>query len=538
MKKRILTLVLASAMMISTLAGCAQSSNANNSTSSTPQTTTTSTDGDITVAAASLGSTLNPLDQTDGTTSAFQYATYDALVAYKSTKDANGNDVADTEELVGNLAKSWDTTEDGLVWTFHLNPEAKFANGDKVTAEDVIWSFEQCKESANQSFFFGLTNITTMESPDEETVVFTLSARCNMFLRLIEIYPFLIINKSEAEEKIAEDKDYLTKNTCGSGPYKITTYDTTAKVVLERRDDYWNKDNLPKNKTVTWQNVPEASDRQLLLENGDVDIALDLEDKSIEQLKTNDALTIRQDPSNKHLYLSLNTQIAPFDNVKVREAMAYVIPYDDLTNQIMYGNATRMTSFIPDNVSGHIAEEGKTYVNQDLDKAKALLAEAGYPDGFSCTFTLGTGFTDWKESAVTLQAELAKIGVKMDIKETDRAQFLKDIAEGNVPMFFNRFNPFIGDPGYLVGNVHVSQASFNYVHYKNDEFDSLFDQAEAATDEKDRLSIYGKMQEIFFEDAPTIPIYQYNYAYCASNKVSGYVFYPDLTLRFNLLAKA
>lgn len=547
LNKRLTSIALAGAMVLS-MAGCAANANANananTDTSAASDTTATSeaapaaaAGNDLVVAAANLGNTLNPWDQTDITTSAFQYALYDRLVQYATTTDENGNEVADTEKLVGSIAESWENSDDGLTWTFHIDPNATFANGDKVTAEDVIWSFENARDNANSSFFFTLTDISDMQATDDSTVVFTLSQRCNMFLRLLEIYTFSIVDKSEAEAGIASDPNFLTTNACGSGPYKLTSYDTTNAVVLTSRgDDYWGAEKA-KNDSVTYKLVQEASDRQLLLQKGDVDIALDLEDKNISNVAAMDGVTVEQFASNKHLFFCLNNKVAPFDDVRVRQAIAYAIPYDSLVNDVMYGNATVTTSMLPDNVSGHISDD-KTHYTTDLEKAKELLAEAGYPDGFSCTMTLGNGFTDWEESAVTIQAALKQIGIDMQINEVDRSAFLSDAAGGNLQCFFNRFNPFIGDPGYLVNCMYTSSSSYNYFNYSNSEFDALYTKAESEDTEEARLEDYKQMQYIFAEDCPVVELYQYGFAYCARDNVKGFVFYPDLTLRFASISKA
>lgn len=541
---RIAAAVLSGAMVLS-MAGCAANANANanaNSSSAASDAaassavSTAAVSNDIVVASASLGSTLNPWDQTDGTTSAFQYALYDRLVQYATKTDENGNEVADTEKLVGSIAESWETSEDGLTWTFHIDSNATFANGDKVTSEDVIWSFENARDNANSSFFFTLTQISDMQAPDDSTVVFTLSQRCNMFLRLLEIYTFCIVDKSEAEAGIATDPNFLTTHACGSGPYELTSYDTTNAVVLTSRgDNYWGA-NKAKNNSVTYKLVQEASDRQLLLQKGDVDIALDLEDKNISKVSEMEGVSVLQVASNKHLFFCLNNNVAPFDDVRVRQAIAYAIPYDSLVNDVMYGNAAVTTSMLPDNVNGHISDD-KTHYTTDLEKAKDLLAEAGYPDGFSCTMTLGNGFTDWEESAVTIQAALKQIGIDMEINEIDRSAFLTDAATGNLQCFFNRFNPFVGDPGYLVNCMYTSSSSYNYFNYNNAEFDALYTKAEAEDTEEARLEDYKQMQYIFAEDCPVVELYQYGFAYCARDNVNGFVFYPDLTLRFASISK-
>ncbi len=537
--KRLAAFLLCGSMVLA-LSACAENANTNpsadpgtNPTASGNSSTSTSS---IVVAAATLGNTLNPWVQTDGTTSAFQYAVYDRLVQYKTTTDENGNAVADTANLEGVIAESWETSDDQLTWTFHIDPDATFANGDKVLAEDVIWSYEHARDTANSSFLFGLTNIIDMQAPDDATVVFTLSQKSHMFLRLLETYPFCIVNKDEAEAGMAEDPDYLTTHTAGSGPYEITTYDITSSVVLTARDDYWGDKRVAKNGTVTWQLVQEPSNRQMLLENGDVDAALNLDDKNINTVAEMDGVRVIKNASNMHLYLAMNNSIAPFDDPLVRQAITCAIPYDTLVNDVMFGNASRTTSMLPDNVTGHISDD-KTCYQTDLEKAKELLAQAGYPDGFECTLTLGNGFTDWKDTAITIQDALSKIGVTMKIDEIDRATFLTELGDKDVALFINRYNPFVGDPGYVANNLYVTGASFNYENYSNPEFDDLFKKAEAADTEEERLEYYKEMQYIFAEDCPVAQLYQYGFAYCSRDNVSGYVFFPDLTLRFEYLSK-
>ncbi len=492
---------------------------------------------DIVVAAQSLGSTLNPWDLSDGTTACFPYACYDRLVKYPVIEDENGNLVADTSRLVPSLASSWETSEDGLVWTFYLDERATFANGDKVTAGDVKWSFENCRDNPNSAFFYELTRIQNIETPDDSTVVLTLDQKCNMFLRLLEIYSFVVVNQSEAEAGIAEDPDYLTTHCAGSGPYVMDTYDTTNQVKVVARDDYWNEEAKAQNDSVTYILQAEASERQLLLENGDVDVALDVADKNVDALAQNENLQVLKFASNRHLFLCMNNNDEHFSNPLVRKAVAYAIPYDTLVNDVMYGTAVYTTSMLPDNVNGHIAIEDVTYYPTNIEKAKELLAEAGYPDGFEVTMTLGDGFSDWEDSAIVIQSALAQIGIKMEINKIARAEFLTQAAGKNLPLFINRFNPFIGDPGYLVNCVYTTRSDYNYFNYSNAEFDQLYDDAEKQETEEGRLAIYEEMQKIFGEDCPVAELYQYGFSFCAQKDITGHVYFPDGSLHFEYLSK-
>ena len=534
---RLLALLLSLVMVLALLGACGNNANANKENSPSKGTESvggteehkTGTDGDIIVAASTLGNTLDPVDTTDTISSAFVYATYDRLVQY-NTKTVDGKEEADITSFKPGIAKSWTESDDKLTWTFQLDENAKFANGEPVTAEDVKYTFERCKARPNGEFVYSLTNIETIETPDEHTVIFHLSKHCNIFLQLVEMYPFGITDKSQVDE---HGDDWLTANTAGSGPYEITKYENATEVVLTRRTDYWGE--APANNSIIYKKVAEVSNRQLMLEKGDVDMALDLAEKDLDALSQKEGIVVQTNPSVKIVYLAMNCNVAPFDNKLVRQAMAYAMPYESMVNDVMYGRANRMSSsYIPAIMTGHA--DGYAY-EQDMEKAKALLTEAGYPDGFTFDLTLGSGFQDWEDDAVLIQAALKEIGVTMNIKKVERAQFLDMIQEKNVAAFITRFISFVNDPGYISGMLLNSTGDFNYYNYSSKEFDELFEKAQDTLDENEMLDYYKQMQELIKEDAPITGFYEYGFTMCFSDQVSGYVFYPDLTLRFNTLQK-
>ena len=546
--KKCLALCLAAVTAASLLGGCAgQNANATSAAVSTAAaeegqsgaagssgaqdavTEAAGMDGDIIIAVSSLGNTMDPVDTTDATSSALVYAAYDRLIKY-GVKEKDGKLYADISDYQPSIAKSWDVSDDQLTWTFHIDENAKFSNGDPVTAEDVAYSFDRCKTRPNGEFVYGLTNIKETNVIDDHTVEFTLSQHCSIFLRLIEMYTFGITDKSQVEEN---GDDWLTNNTAGSGPYELTKYDNASEVVVTRRDDYWGE--APKNHSVTFKKVAEVSNRQLMLEKGDVDMALDISEKDLEGLAQKDGVKVQTDSSVKIVYLALNSKIAPFDNKLVRQAMGYALPYDSMVNDIMYGRATKMTSsFVPTIMDSH--KEGTAYT-QDLDKAKSLLAEAGYPDGFSFDLTLGSGFQDWEDDAVLIQAELSKVGITMNINKVERPQFLEMAAGKNVQAFITRFISFVNDPGYLSGCILNSKGDFNYYNFDNAEFDALYEQAQSTLDEKERMECFEKMQDIVHDEAPILGFYEYGYTMSYRDGISGYTFYPDLTVRFENLQK-
>ena len=539
MKKRSFHAILALALTAALLAGCGQNANSNANANpgasaptdgvSQPDTAAPASDGVITVAFSSLGATLDPVDNTDGISSTFIYGTYDRLIKF-AVKDGN---MADDKTYEPSIAKSWDLSEDGLTWTFYIDENARFANGDPVTAEDVEFSFNRCASRENGEFVYGLTRISETTVIDSHTIEFKLSQLCPTFLQLIEMYPFAICSKAQVE---AQPDNWLASNTAGSGPYTITKYETSTEVVLEAREDYWGE--RASNNKIIVQLVKEPSSRKMLIEKGDIDFATDLTPKDLDSLDALPDVDVLSEPSNTILFFQMNVGMAPFDNVKVRQAISYALPYETLVSSVMNNRANLMKSSVPSIMEGHVANEN-TFYQQDLEKAKALLAEAGYEDGLEFEFTLGSGFQDWEDDAVLIQAELAKIGVTMNITKMDRSQFLDLMRERDkLQACITRFISYVNDPGYTTGMLFVSGADFNYNNYSNPAFDELHQLAEATLDPQERLDTLARMQEMIKEDAPIAGLYEYNNSVAVRSNVSGFVFFPDRTTRFDTMAKA
>ena len=513
MKKRTIA-VLALALLVST--GCAANANSESSTSDAKT---------LTVAYSDGGQTLDPAEANDLTSDTFAVSAYDQLVTYGTE-----NGKARTDKIVPMLAKSWTVSQDNLTYTFTLRDDVTFASSNEFTAQDVVYSFQHIKDSTNGSFLYEMAGITGVTAPDEHTVTVALGAPNHLFLQILPMYSFSVLDAKTVQ---ANGSDWLAKNTAGSGPYTVTKWDPASEAVLVRNDRYWG--DKPAIGTVDLKFVKEASNRTQLLSNGDVDLALEIPAKDVDSLKSASGVTIRSDASNRILYFSLNTTVKPFDNPLVRQAMAYAVPYDQLIGDVMHGQAKKMTSAVASNTPGW-SGDGFAY-KHDLTKAKQLLTQAGYGNGFSFDFLLGSGFDDWNDDAVLIQAELAKIGVTMNIKNMARAQFLDAIQQRNVPAFIGKWTSFVNDPGYHLGLLLTTGASSNYGNYSNSTVDADIKQAAAETDVAKRNTLYAQAQKQITADAPWLYLYEYNRVVGLHSGVSGYTYYPDEILRFAEMSK-
>lgn len=529
MKQRAI-LVAAAACLV--LTACGSNANAPDSDASSGSATSEGASSDsgsgkseIVVAYSEGGKTLDPASANDVTSDTLILGAYDQLVTY-DREEVDGQMVAQTDTIVPMLAESWEVSEDNTEYTFTLREDVTFHDGSDLTSDDVKKTFDYIAASPNAAFLYGMAGISSVEVVDDYTVTIKLSAPNHLFLQIIPMYSFSIINMDEVEAN--GGTDWLATNTAGSGPYTIESWDPATEAVLKANPDYWGEQ--PALTTVTMKFIPEASNRVQLLETKAVDMALEIPAKDVDTLDQADGITIDSRKSNKILYFAMNNNVAPFDNPAIRQAVCHAIPYDQLITDVMMGQASPMGSSVASSTPGW-TDAGNT-CTYDLDKAKELLAEGGMPDGFSFEFTLGGGFQDWADDAVLIQAELAKIGVQMNITNMARAQFLEALAGKNVQAYISRWTSFVNDPGYHLGLLLTSQGTSNYVNYNNSEVDSLWQQAATEPDADTRNDLYGQMQTIINEEVPWAYLYEYNIVVAHLDGLEGYTSYPDGIVRF------
>ncbi|NIK57656.1 ABC transporter substrate-binding protein [Kribbella shirazensis] len=515
MKRTVLAIAAAAALAVS---GCAANANSNGGGKEDA--------GDTLVAAYSEGGkTLDPAEANDVTSDTFVVAAYDQLVTYGRT-EVDGKPKAKTDEIVPMLAESWQASADITSYTFKLRAGAKFQNGSPVTADAVVKSFAHIKASSSASFLYKMAGIAKVTKVDEHTVKIDLTAPNHLFLQILPMYSFSIIDMDTVAKN--GGAKWLATNTAGSGPYSITKWDPATEASMTRNDGYWG--DKPKLRQVSVKFIAEASNRVQLLRKGEVGLALEVPPKDVQSLKSADGVVIDSRASNKILFFAMNNNIKPFDDPRVRQAVSYAIPYEKLLNDVMKGEASPMKSAVASSTPG-FSDAGYTY-KHDLDKARALLAEAGLSKGFSFDFTLGSGFDDWNDDAVLIQAELAKIGVTMNIKKMARPQFLEALETKKVQSYITRWTSFVNDPGYHLGLLLTSQGSSNYANFSDPVVDKAWQQAATEPDVAKRNKLYGEAQQSINTKSPWAYLYEYNIVVAHRAGIDGYTSYPDGIVRF------
>ena len=468
---------------------------------------------------------------------------YDRLVRFGVKKLADGSLAYDSTKIEPEVAESWIISENGKSLTFKINPKAKFWDGTPVTAHDVKWSFDRAVSLGG--FPFVQMKAGSMTKPEQFVVVDDMTFRIDIpapsKLTLPDLavpIPFIInskLVKKHVTEKDPWGTEYLHKNPAGSGAYKLARWDPGQQFVYERNED-WALGPQPGVKRVIVREVPSAATRRALTERADADLYMNVPAKDSKEFKDGGKLSVSGAPIDNCLHvLALNLKHKPFDNVKVRQAVAYALPYKDIVSAAAYGRGVPMFGG-KDKTPADVTWPQPFPYDTDLDKAKALLVEAGFKDGFETTLSFNLGLADWQEpTALLIQESLAKISIKVKLDKIPGANWrTAALVEKRLPMHLENFGGWLNYPDYYFFWAYKFGHLFNSSNYKNPEVEKLVDDTlhMQITDPMYAANVK-KMIAIAFEDVPRIPLYQPYLDSAMQKNVSGYAswFHRQLDVR-------
>jgi peptide/nickel transport system substrate-binding protein/oligopeptide transport system substrate-binding protein len=431
-----------------------------------------------------------------------------------------------TANLITSLAETFGVSDDGLTYTFKLRKGVKFTNGREVVASDVKYSIERAVNPKTQgpgAGFFGsikgyeevtgskTTTLEGIETPDDATVIFHLSRPDATFLHVLAIN-FASVVPHEAVEAAGGD---FGKKPVGSGTFLLKDWTIGQRLVFERNPDYFVKD-MPHIDKFTVEVGQEPLVALLRLQKGEVDIAGDgiPPAKFLEIKNSPDGPNMIVDGQQLHTgYVTLNTKVKPLDNVKVRQALNMAVNKDRIT-RILNGRATAATQPLPPLMPGY----DKTYTGYayDVEKAKALLAEAGFPDGFE-TVLYSTNTDPQPRIAQAIQQDLAAVGVKAEVRALAQANVIAaGGTEGEAPMIWSGGMAWIADfpdpsnfYGPILGCSGAIAGGWNWSWYCNPDIDKRAVAADSMSDPAkvtERAATWGKIFTDIMADAPWIPV--------------------------------
>ncbi len=439
-------------------------------------------------------SSLDPATSKDTVTHMMMLQIYDTLIR---------EDPTDYTKLIPGLAEKWEFNADGTELTFHLRKGVKFHNGDTMTADDVQFSLQRSLDSSFSSAIAG--SIDRFEKVDDDTVKCVLKYAYGPIQDVMTNLTFGIASKRAVQEAEAKKIDFA-RNPCGTGAYKMAEWKSGDSLILERFDDYWGGP-APIRKLI-YKLVPDASSGAIALEDGTLDVYYIVATSDYEHLKNLPNIAYAECPGVGLHHITFNVTDGIFKDKRLRQAVAYALNRDDILIGGCDGNGFVANCLVPTSVFGYLNDF--QWYSQDLNKAKELMKEAGYPDGFDVVFSM-QGSATYMQPAEVMQDQLRKIGIRVTFDKMERAAYLEDV--GNKRKFsasLRMINATVRDADSVVTRRFHSGmlgGGNNYSGYSNPEADKLIDEARVSTDPQARLDLYRKLYTILKEDVPLIPLY-------------------------------
>ena len=492
----------------------------------------------LVIASGADAVTLDPGVSFDGQSVLLWRGVYEALLKYKGG----------TTEIEPNLAESYSISPDKLTYTFKIRKGIKFQDGETLDAAAVKFNIDR-QIAIKQGIAYALGPVTKIETPDDSTVVLHLSTPSDGLLSAFAgLYTVEMISPKAIKDHTTNNdwgQAWLRDHMVGTGPYMLQGYTQSQQAVFTRNPNYWRGWDGDHFQRVIVKYVHEPSTEQLLLQQGEIDVALFLPDDVVESLDGKPGIAVTNVPSFNLYYIVLPTNKGPTANVKVRQAIAYGFNYQSFVKDMLRGKARQARGPLPSNFISF--NPNIPQYNYDPAKAKQLLAEAGYPKGgFTLKYIYESGYW-WKRPLGELfQSNMKDLGITVEIQEMSPSAWAATLSNPQTAgeAFGLVWWPTLATPYDYMWSVFDTQAQgsagYNWGYYSNPKLDKLLDAASAEPDDAKRKEMYGEAQKLLVEESPALYIYEKNYRLPMSDKLQGFVFngiYIE-TLDFYALHKA
>lgn len=516
MKKRLVSILTAAVMAVSLTAcggGAAGTSSASSSASTASGSaadTSAAGSKDLVIGCAVDIVTLDPGRAYELYAGTVINACYDTLFRFES-----GN-----PDPVNGLATGYEFSDDGLTCTITLVDNATFSTGNPVTSKDVAFSLMRLKNLQDNPAFI-MDTVDSIETPDDTTAVFHLSQPdASLIAKLTYVATAIIDSTSLAEQGATDAADAATADTAtsvmdaasyGSGPYIMTKYSPDEEIVMERNEGYWG-DTIPAADSYVIQVMEDANTQMMALTQGDIDIAMNLNNDTIEQLGTDGSVlsSSQSTMTMVFLYMNMNTEFGPISDPKVQEAIRMAVDFEGLRTMAGEGSVTPL-SFIQEGFGSCIGDRTS---ERDVEGAKALLEEAGYADGLTIDFpccTLSAEGLPLTDIAQKIAADLSEIGITLNISTVDWAGgYADDYRNGDIGFSVMYWSPDYQDPvsqlAFMPGETVGLRAG--WTAEMNPELVATTDAVEVETDPAARDEMLKALQEATSEEGPFLTLFQ------------------------------
>ncbi len=497
--KKSLAIILATLMLAAALSACSGGKVTEASTQPSSESTPVM-GGDLTVGISQdLDDTLDPHTMVSAGTREVLFNVFEGLVK----TDTKGN-------TIPAVASEYKINDTGDTFTFTLRDGVKFHNGNAVTAKDVVYSISRAAGlETGKPLIDGFGAVVSVEATDDKTVVVKLKEPNIEFLALFTA-------------AIIPDGNDPAAEVIGTGPFKFVSRSPQENIIIQKFDGYWGAPAYVDK--VTYKIIDKAETLVLSLKAGSLDLVAHLTSAQVNEL--GEGFTVVEGTMNLVQAVYLNNSVEPFNNIKVRQALSYAIDRQEIMQYLADGRGAATGSSMYPAFEKYFRPELVDYYTYDVEKAKKLLADAGYPDGFDMDITVPSNYQPHVDTATVIAEQLKKIGVNVNIKSVDWETWLNKVYLGREYQ-----STVIGvDASMMTARAMLerfaSDSSSNFIKFSSPEYDKTFKEAIACTDDAKQVELYGKLQTILTQDAANLYIQDMCDLVAMGNGLQGYEFYP------------
>jgi peptide/nickel transport system substrate-binding protein len=438
------------------------------------------------------------------------------------------------------IARSMTISRDRRTATFKLDPRARFQDGTPITVDDVKYTFTRGVEGTQYTNILmkmlTLSKASNILTPDKQTVVFKLDKPNPMTERLLALQ-VLSVQSAKISQEHTTKKDkfadaYWRSHVYANGPYLLQSWKRGEGFNLAPNTNYY-KPGLPRNGGLVFKVIADPQERLNLLKSGALHVAFEITAKDADAIRANTGGNVKlvDVPSPWAFGLTFNNAQKPFTDKRVRQALSYAVPYNDIVKTVMKGLAQPLKSIVPPGMPTHDASVW--HYNTDLGKAKQLLQAAGLGSGFQTSIDVLIGRPEDEQAATLIQANFQQVGVNAQVNKLDAAQYQDNRNNAKSPMQVVEWYSWVNDPFYhMFWNMLSTNAFTNSSRYKNPAVDKLILAGMYEPNQAKRVAISHQAQKMIVDDAPWAFLFARDYFQPVAANVHDYPYWPDQNPRF------
>lgn len=521
--KRIITL-LAILIVSMLIVGCSESGSNSESTDSSPKEDTTGEAIDITIGVSDNFISMDPHDTNDTLGYSVQKGILEGLVGF----DENMN-------VIPKLALEYHASEDALEFSFILRDDVEFHDGTPFNAEAVKVNIDRLADPSNNLKRHSMVSVVKeVVVVDEFEVKVILKEPFGAMINNFA-HPSVMMHSPKSLEEQGKD---VGLNPIGTGPFIFADWDASDQIKLEKNENYW-RDGYPKVDSITFKPIPENGARIAMLQTGEADFIYPVPTEQVDEINNEDGIEVIIDESIVTQYFSMNTLKEPYNDVRVRQALNHAIDKNAFINVVLDGHGTPLDSILAPKVQYHTSQSPYEY---DVERAKELLAEAGYSDGFKTSIWSSNNSTSIK-AIEFIQQQLSQVNIDVEVvpMETgtlsDSLWDVDDPKDAKVELYYGGWSSSTGDADWglrplIGGEESYPPFSYNVAFYNNEEVNNYIQQALSTADSDKRQEVYEKAQAVIWDEAPWVFLVLTPTMAGKKENLDGIYLLPDNALSF------